>query len=221
MNSIMPNPELTSTAVEILIFGVLIYSVILHEIAHGFVADKLGDPTARLAKRLTLNPLPHIDLIYTILLPLFLYLSNAGIIFGAAKPVPVDPFNFKEPKKDSALVALAGPATNLTIAVFLSLLLRASDLFIMSNALKQAVDLLATQGIFLNVMLAVFNLIPIPPLDGSKVLAGVLSDELASEIYKLERFGFLIIFAILIFFPSLIFGLMRPIIFQITSLLLR
>src|SRR6266481_5219101 len=102
---------------------ILIFSAILHEIAHGYVADRLGDPTARLSDRLTLNPLPHIDPIMTILLPVVLILSGSPIIFGGAKPVPIDPFNLKDGKKDVALVSLAGPLTNLLIAVIAAVLL--------------------------------------------------------------------------------------------------
>lgn len=189
-------------------FGILIYSVILHEVSHGFVADRLGDPTARLAKRLTLDPRPHIDLWMTILLPLLLFLSHAGIIFGAAKPVPIDPFNFREPKKDTALVALAGPVTNLLIAIFLALLFRIIPLEILSTA------------VIWNVGLALFNLFPLPPLDGFKVLTGLVSDDIARDLIGLERFGFTIIFIILIFFPGLIFGLISPIMRTITGILL-
>lgn len=193
-------------------FLVLIYSVILHEIAHGFVADKLGDPTARVHKRLTLNPLPHIDPIMTLVLPLMLILSGSSIIFGAAKPIPVDTFNLKDPKRDMALIALAGPATNLGIATFLAILLR-----LFSNPLADSV---LPTAIVWNVGLAIFNLFPIPPLDGSKVLAGILPDELAEGMIKLERFGFLIVFGILIFFPGLIFGITGPLISRVTSILI-
>lgn len=193
-------------------FGILIYSVILHEISHGWVADKLGDPTARLAKRLTLDPRPHTDLLMTILLPLLLFLTNAGIIFGAAKPVPVDPFNFREPKKDTALVALAGPLTNLLIAILLSLLIR----FLPYQAVF---DILGT-AIVWNVGLALFNLLPLPPLDGFKVLTGLVSDDIARDLIGLERFGFMLIFIVLIFFPGLIFGLISPLLHTITGLLL-
>lgn len=193
-------------------FLILIYSVILHEIAHGFVADKLGDPTARVHKRLTLNPLPHIDPIMTLVLPLMLILSGSSIVFGAAKPVPVDTFNLRDPKRDMALVALAGPATNLGIAALLAILLR-----LFSSPLADSV---LPTAIVWNVGLAIFNLFPIPPLDGSKVLAGILPDELAEGMIKLERFGFLIVFGILIFFPGLIFGITGPLISRITSILI-
>lgn len=179
--------------------AILIYSVILHEIAHGLVAEKLGDPTAKLYKRLTLNPLPHIDPLYTILLPLILLISGAGVIFGAAKPVPIDPFNFREPKKDMALVSLAGPLTNILIALFFALLFRLypNDIFL--------------SAITLNIGLAVFNLVPLPPLDGFKILAGVVSNDIANLMYKMESYGLTLIFFILFFFPQVIYAFTRPI----------
>jgi Zn-dependent protease len=200
--------------------AILIYSVILHEIAHGYVADLLGDPTARLSKRLTLNPIPHIDPIMTIALPALLAFSGSGIIFGAAKPVPVDPFNFREPKKDMALVALAGPLTNLGIAVILTILFRVFSLTISNEtALSTILQILGT-AITWNVALAIFNLFPLPPLDGFKVLTGLLPDEISMELQRLERFGFMLIFFVLFFFPSFIFGIIAPIIRTITNLLL-
>lgn len=197
----------------VLDFAILIYSVILHEIAHGFVADKLGDPTARVHKRLTLNPIPHIDPLMTIVLPVLLIISGSSIIFGAAKPVPVDPYNFKDPKRDMALVALAGPATNLGIAALFSLVLHLVPLD------STIANVLATSIVW-NVGLAVFNLFPIPPLDGSKVLAGILPDEIAAGYSHLERYGFMIIFGILIFFPGLIFGITSPLVSRIVSFLI-
>ncbi|OGG07168.1 hypothetical protein A2872_04025 [Candidatus Gottesmanbacteria bacterium RIFCSPHIGHO2_01_FULL_42_12] len=172
--------------------AILIYSVVLHEVAHGYVAERLGDPTARAQRRLTLNPLPHIDPIYTIILPLILLVSGAGIIFGAAKPVPVDPFNFRDPKKDTAIVSLAGPLTNILIAGAFSILYRLYPVDVFITAIQ------------LNIGLAVFNLIPIPPLDGSKILAGVLSDNIAEAMYRLQNYGLTLIFFILFFIPGLI-----------------
>lgn len=189
-------------------FVILVYSVILHEISHGYVANWLGDPTARLSGRLTLDPRPHIDPLMTIGLPLILFLTGAGIIFGAAKPVPIDPFNFREPKKDIALTALAGPATNLLMAVLLALLFRLFPSSVLST------------GVILNIGLALFNLIPIPPLDGFKVLIGILPNELARDLAGLERFGFTLIFIVLFFFPGVIFGLISPILHTFISLLL-
>ncbi|MCL4398104.1 site-2 protease family protein [Patescibacteria group bacterium] len=201
----------------ILQFAILIYSVILHEISHGWVADRLGDPTARLSRRLTLNPLPHIDPVMTIALPLILIVTGSPVVFGAAKPVPIDPFNFRDPKKDTALTAAAGPVTNIIIALLFSIVLRISDIFIIDPALLSFIQSLCFYGVEINVVLAVFNLLPVPPLDGSKVLAGLLPDDLAAAFLSLERFGLLFIFIILFLFS----GIINDIVLPITQTLLR
>lgn len=177
----------------ILPLAILIFSAILHEVAHGFVADRLGDPTARLMGRLTLNPKSHIDPFMSILLPLFLMLSGSPIIFGAAKPVPVDPFNLQDGRKDMALVALSGPLTNLLIAIVASILLK----IIPPDFLL--VQTLLTMIRFYNVLLAIFNLLPIPPLDGSKVFSLLLPEEHARAYLSLSSIGFFIIFFLLAF----------------------
>ncbi len=171
---------------------ILIFSAILHEIMHGVVADKLGDPTARLLGRLTLNPVPHIDPIMSILVPFMLVLAHSPVIFGAAKPVPVNPIHFKDPKKDMALVALAGPLTNFAIAIAASLILR----IIPDNPVLFSIIYLV---VIYNLMLGFINLIPIPPLDGSKVFAAILPDDLAASYLSIERFGIFILFALLVF----------------------
>lgn len=176
----------------ILTLAILLFSAILHEVAHGYVADRFGDPTARLAGRLTLNPKSHIDPFMSILLPLLLVFSGSPIIFGAAKPVPVDPFNFKEGRKDMALVALAGPLTNILLAISASLLLRLP--FLPSIFY----DLFSTV-VTLNLLLAIFNLLPIPPLDGSKVAALLLPEDKANAYLSLGQFGILILFFLLLF----------------------
>ncbi|MGI5826191.1 MAG: site-2 protease family protein [Patescibacteria group bacterium] len=176
-------------------FIIFIYSIILHEIAHGWVADRLGDPTARLMGRLTLNPIPHIDPIMSVLVPLFLRFSGAGIIFGAAKPVPIDPYNLREPRKDMGLIGLAGPATNLLLAGIFALI---AHLLFAFAPIPILIQLLANAAI-INIVLAVFNLIPIPPLDGGRVLSAILPANYANALASLERFGLLIIMFLFLF----------------------
>lgn len=175
---------------------ILIYSAILHEIAHGFVANRLGDPTARLAGRLTLNPKSHIDLTMSILLPLLLIFSHSPIIFGAAKPVPVDPFNLKEGRKDMALVALAGPLTNVLIAIAASIIFKILDAI--PILFPSEVGLILYMIVQYNLLLAVFNLIPIPPLDGSKVFSLVLPETQASRYESIGSIGMFLLFFLLL-----------------------
>lgn len=172
---------------------VLIFSAVLHELMHGVVANKLGDPTARIMGRLTLNPLPHIDPIMSVLLPIMLYLVSGGqVIFAAAKPVPVNPIHFKDPRKDMALVALAGPITNFLIACVGALL---AHLFL-GNAFVFSILLIVVQ---INLSLGFLNLLPIPPLDGSRVFSLVLPDDMARTYFSIERYGIFILFFLLSF----------------------
>lgn len=189
----------------IIFIAILLFSVIFHEVAHGLVADKLGDPTARYAGRLTLNPIPHIDLFGSILLPAFLLLVNSPILFGAAKPVPVDYRNLRNLKWDMILVSLAGPATNFVLAILAAAAYRLSP-----NISSMGQELLF-QTILLNLVLGLFNLIPIPPLDGSKVLAslfGFLDRNWMYAILSLERFGFILI--ILFLYSGLLNTVLMP-----------
>lgn len=158
-----------------IIFGliILIFSVILHEVAHGYMANYLGDPTARLQGRLTLNPLSHIDPIGTILLPGILLITGSPFLIGYAKPVPYNPYNLKG-KWGETLVAAAGPGTNILLAVIFALLIRFGGVA-MTTAMLSAFETI----VYINLLLALFNLIPIPPLDGSKVLSGLLGDNTA------------------------------------------
>lgn len=177
----------------ILGLAILIYSAILHEIAHGFVADRLGDPTARIMGRLTLNPRPHIDPMMSVLLPLLLIFSGSPIIFGAAKPVPVDPFNLREGRKDMALVALAGPLTNMLLAI------AAAVIYNIPIPLPDEIRLVLFLIAQYNLLLAIFNLLPIPPLDGSKVFSIVLSEEQAVRFQSIGSMGIFILFFLLLF----------------------
>lgn len=182
----------------IIFFIVLIYSAILHEIAHGYVAERLGDPTARLLGRLTLNPLPHADAFLTVILPLLLILSGSSIIFGGAKPVPVDPYNLKEGRKDIALVSLAGPATNLLLVLLGTLLLKLLGGYSATGLMEIVITILHLI-IRVNLSLAIFNLLPIPPLDGSKIFALLLPERLANSYLSLGSFGTFLLLILLLF----------------------
>lgn len=176
---------------------VLIFSIVIHEYFHGATADMLGDSTARDAGRLTLNPLKHLDFFGSFLLPVTLFLaSNGKFVFGWAKPVPYNPYNLKKQRRDSALVGLAGPTANLTVALIFGLLLRYLLKFdILINEfiyLYKLIDVI----VVLNILLAVFNLIPIPPLDGSKLLFAILPLSMRKVEYFLEQYG---IFILLLF----------------------
>ncbi|MDP2981484.1 MAG: site-2 protease family protein [Candidatus Omnitrophota bacterium] len=171
---------------------IFFFAVIIHEYAHGWVAWKLGDSTARFMGRLTLNPLAHIDPVGTIFLPLVLIITHSPVLFGWAKPVPVDFFNLNNPKRDMIWVGLAGPAANIIFAIALSLLLKIPLL----TASHLAVSVITT-AIMANLVLAVFNLLPIPPLDGSRIAMGLLPYNLGAEYAKMEPYGFIIIFALL------------------------
>ncbi len=175
---------------------ILIFSAILHEVAHGFIADKLGDPTARLAGRLTLNPIPHIDPVMSIAVPLLLILSHSPIIFGAARPVPVNPLMLKEGRKDVALVALAGPLTNLVIALVGAAVVR------IFGASIPAIMPVLTIIIFYNLALGFLNLIPIPPLDGSKFFSIVLPERVTQQYFALAPFGIFLLFLLLLATPA-------------------
>lgn len=174
---------------------ILIPSVILHEVAHGWVADRLGDPTARLLGRLTLNPIPHIDPLMSILLPLLLIFSGSPIIFGSAKPVPVDQFNLRDGRRDMALVSLAGPLTNFLIATIFALIFKFGGPLI-NDALILGIILTVVK---LNLLLGIFNLLPIPPLDGSKVFSMILPEDMAKSYLSIGSIGMFIIFFLLLF----------------------
>ena len=192
-------------------FGLLIIAMTVHEFAHGFVAYKLGDNTAKHSGRLTLNPLAHIDPVWTVLMPLFLFISTRGqFVFGAAKPVPINYWALRNPKRDIIWIGLSGPLTNLTFALLLALsvkLLRP----------ESVLSFLIQNLIVINVVLGVFNLVPIPPLDGSRILMGLLPENLARSFSSIEPFAFIIL--IVLMFTGVINAVIWPIIMSILRLL--
>lgn len=187
------------SSLNILALVILVYSAILHEIAHGYVADRFGDPTARLLGRLTLDPRPHIDPFMTLALPLLLIISGSPIIFGGAKPVPVDPYNLRDGRKDIALVSLAGPLTNVILAIIAAISIHLLYPNEPLGLLKTTIPgfILATT-LQLNLLLAIFNLLPIPPLDGSKIFALILPEKQAYAYLSLGSMGMFILFFLLL-----------------------
>jgi Zn-dependent protease len=175
----------------------ILFAITVHEVAHGWVAKRLGDPTAERMGRLTLNPLKHIDPIGTVLVPILLIIT-AGIAIGWAKPVPVTWENLRKPKRDMALVALAGPAANLLMAIFWALVMKITLILPASVGwVTEPLLYMARFGILINVILMVFNLLPIPPLDGGRVATGLLPGPWSWQLSRLEPYGFFIIIALL------------------------
>lgn len=196
----------------LIVLGVIVGSMILHELAHGVVAYALGDDTAKMNGRLTLNPLKHLDPFMSIVLPILLYISGAPV-FGGAKPVPIDTGNFKHRERDMALVGIAGPLTNFILAFIFFLIGYWTGLFLIKDG-GMYIDpndfwsnLLAS-GVLVNLGFMVFNLIPIPPLDGSRVLYAIAPDGVRNIMLSMERYGIIIVYALIFIMGSAFSNLM-------------
>lgn len=193
----------------------ILFAITVHEVAHGWVASKLGDQTAKLSGRLTLNPIKHIDWVGTIILPLLMLLFTS-FIFGWAKPVPVDPRNLRHPRSDMAIVAAAGPIANLLMALFWAGIAKIGYMLLPEeNWFSLPLVLMGNAGIIINVVLGVLNCLPIPPLDGGRVLLSVVPGRIAWQLNRFEPYGFLLL--ILLMFSGVLSNILGPIVGQLVS----
>jgi Zn-dependent protease len=194
----------------------LVFAITLHEVAHGWVALQYGDHTAKLMGRITLNPLKHIDLLGTIIVPIALF-TVGGFVFGWAKPVPVNWLNLRKPKRDMAIVAAAGPAANLLMACGWALLWKINTL-LPFNTVTHALLYMSKFGVTINIVLLVLNLLPIPPLDGSRVVGSLFSMRTCIALHRYEHYGFLVLVALIA--SGTLFHLINPVI-QVVYTLIR
>ena len=199
----------------ILYLPILFFSIILHEYAHGYIACRNGDDTAYVLGRLTFNPLKHIDLVGSIIVPLFCIMSGSLPLFGWAKPVPVNPYNLRDIKNDMAKVAFAGPASNLMLVVISALVLK---LVVMFTPNFTILMLVLKYSIAINLLLALFNLMPIPPLDGSKIVARFLPPAAANKYMRFERYGMLIVIILIV--TGIFSKILVPVFYVIFNLIL-
>ena len=194
----------------------ILFAITLHEAAHGWVAYKLGDPTAKSRGRITLNPIKHIDPMGTVVVPLFLAMVSPFVL-GWAKPVPVEPRYFKSPLLDMALVAVAGPASNFIMACLWAMFIVISNSVMSASPTLSFLAEMGEKGIIINVVLMVLNLLPILPLDGGRVLAGVLPTSLAIPFMRMERFGMLIV--LLLLFSGILGKILWPLVVHFVNII--
>lgn len=217
LNSHILNFMLDMTIIQKICIWALpvLFAITLHEVAHGWVASKFGDQTARLSGRLTINPIKHIDLVGTILVPLTM-LMFTSFIFGWAKPVPVDPRNMRNPKTDMAVVAAAGPLSNFVMALFWAAIVKLG-LFLMpiEGWFAQPLIYMGEAGIMINVVLGVLNCLPIPPLDGGRVLLNVIPGRMAWSLQRFEPYGFLVLLLLMV--SGILSLIMSPLIYMIMN----
>lgn len=207
---------MTAASFRTLILSIIpfLLAISVHELAHGYAAYKKGDYTAKMLGRLTLNPLRHLDPLGSVLVPILLAMSGAGVIFGWAKPVPINAFNFKDPKKDMVLVSFAGPLSNFLLAAGLALLLRILLWFpgpelLMGSPVGQPLAAMLLMGVRVSIYLGVFNLIPVHPLDGSHILEGLLPAEQSKAYSRLSQYG--PIFLIVLLFTGVLTAITYPV----------
>ncbi len=213
----MLNSNLTTAQLILISIIPVLFAIVLHEVAHGWAAFKLGDRTAYMLGRLSLNPIRHIDPIGTIVVPAVLILT-VGFAFGWAKPVPIDWRNLKNPKRDTALVAIAGPAANLAMALGWGMIAAVTNI-LPDSAILLSKPLLnmAIIGVFFNVLLMVFNLIPVPPTDGGRIAVSLLPPSLGNVLSRIEPFGLIIV--LLLILTGVLWQIIMPIIQTISSLI--
>lgn len=207
---IVRNPFLVFRMISLPVALVIFFfALVIHECAHAWMASRCGDNTARYAGRITLNPLPHIDPIGTIIFPLLLILSRSPFIIGWAKPVPINPLNFNNPRVDLVRVGASGPLSNIGLAIASSFLVWIFS-YLPIGEIKNSLIIILLFSVLINLLLAVFNLIPIPPLDGSQILSGLLPDHLVKRYEMITPYGFIILFFLLL--TGLLWTIILPIV---------
>jgi len=217
LQQIVRNPGIVFRMIPLPVALVIFFfALVIHESAHAWMASRCGDNTARYAGRITLNPLPHIDPIGTIIFPFLLILSGSPFVIGWAKPVPINPYNFNNPRVDLARVGASGPISNIGLAIVSSFLVWIFN-YLPMEGLRNSLLLILLFSVLVNLLLAVFNLIPIPPLDGSQILSGLLPSHLAMRYEMIRPFGFIIIFFFLL--TGLLWAIILPVVQFLYNLL--